>query len=498
MAFKIPTLSETRDFVIAAFKALFPDRNVGTPRSYHARRLTVLATATTQLHKHVDSVQRDVMPDTAGDDGPIDRWGSINGTGARKAATPARKSGAGRVKGTAATSVPVDSELIHQSSGLKFKIATGTTVAGAGYVDADIVGISTGAQTRLAAGETLEFTATPAGLETAVVLVKALDEDGYDAEQYGAYRKRVLDVFGLPTAGGNQADFVRWILEVAGMSQGFAYPNRAGLGTVDVVGLHTGGASSRIPTAAELAALLAYLRTKAPATIAGTVGGVGALRALTPVANPTNVEILITPDGDPANAFDWTGGPLTVTAYVAGTRSVTCGGGLPSSLKAGHRVIPKGVATIQSGAQFIVESITSSTTFVLQTAPTVDLANTDLIYSGGPLVDPIRNAIVAHMNGEDVYAGKSGTPYPASSLASTVGLEVLAEGLGPANLAGAYGTWNGSLLRSVLGKLAIYKDGVRNYSISLPVADVDPTEYAAPLDYQIGLITPNIVIVRSV
>ncbi len=497
MAFKIPSLSETRDFVIAAFKALFPDRNVGTLRSYHARRLTVLAAATTQLHKHVDSAQRDTMPDTAGDDGPIDRWGSINGTGERKAATPARKAAAARVRGTVGTSVPAETELVHASTGLRYKIATTTTVASGGYVDADIVAIDTGARTRLVTGETLEFVATPAGLETSVALVKDLDEDGYDNEQYGAYRKRVLDTFGLPTAGGNQADYVRWIKAFEGMAQGFAYPNRAGVGTVDVVGLHAASGSARIPSADTRDDLLEYLQTLAPASVAGEVfNGIPALRALTPIAQPNAVEILITPDGDPANAFDWSGS-MTITGYVAGTRTVTVSGSVPASLRAGHRVIVKGVGSSQDGRQYIVESIPSSSTFVVQTAPTVDFVNTDLVYPGGPLVDPIRSSIVAHMNGEDVYAGARGTPYPASALESTVGLEVLAEGLGPANPAGAFGVWNGALLRSVLGKLTIYKAGVRNYSIPTPAADVEPTAYTYPLDNQIGLITPSSVIVRG-
>ena len=495
MAFKIPSLSETRDFVIATFKALFPDRNVGTLRSYHARRLTVLSAATTQLHKHVDSVQRDVMPDTAGDDGPIDRWGGINGTGTRKAATPARKASSGRVRGTVATAVPVDRELVHSSSGLRFKIANATTVGTAGYIDADIAAIDTGAKTRLAAGETLDFVSTPVGLETSVVLVKALDEDGFDQEQYGPYRKRVLDTFGLPAAGGNQADFVRWALEVTGIAQAFAYPNRGGIGTTDVVGLHTGSGSARILTAAEAATLLAYLKTKAPSSSAGVPG---ALRVLTAIADPRTVEILITPNGDPVYAFDWddTAGALTITAYNATTREVTLSAPLPSSMKAGHRVVLKGVATVQDGKEFVIESLSAADKLILQTAPTVAPLNTDLMYSGGPLVTPIRDALVAHMNGEDVYAGKGGTPYPASSLDSTVGLEVLAAGVGPANPGGVYGTWSGGLLRSVLGKIAIYKAGVRNYSIPTPAADYEATDYAYPNDIQIGLITPSVVIVR--
>ena len=79
MAFSLPSLARTRDFLVAAFKGLFPDRNVGTRFSYHGRRLTVLSAAVTQIHRHVDSVKQDIMPDTAPDDGPS-RARSSSGT----------------------------------------------------------------------------------------------------------------------------------------------------------------------------------------------------------------------------------------------------------------------------------------------------------------------------------------------------------------------------------------------------------------------------------
>lgn len=491
MPFDIPALSDTREFLVAAGKALFPDRNYGNPRSYHARRAGFAAAAVTQLHAHVDSVQKDVMPDTAGDVA-IDRWGTIIGT-VRKGATPARKAAAGRVRGAAATAVPLDEELTH-SSGLRFKVASATVVSGAGFVDVDIAAIDTGQATRLTKGEVLEFQATPAGLETQVVLQKDLDEDGFDREQFGSYRKRVLDAFSEPTSGGSQSDYVRWALEVDGISAAFCYPNRAGLGTVDVVGLHTGTGAARILSGGEVAELLAYLKTKAPAHLAATPG---ALRVLTVIADPQPVELVITPDGLAAHAFDWTGGPVTVLAYTAGTREVQTAAPLPAAMKAGHRISFKGVVTAQDGTEFQIEALTAADKFILGTAPAVNLAATDIGYSGGPLVTPIRKALLGHINGEDVYAGKNGVPMAASQLASTVGLEVLAEGLGPANPAGAFGTWSGGLIRAVLGKIASYRRGVRNYNIALPAADYEATNDAFPNDGQIHLITPSSVLVRG-
>lgn len=494
MSFQIPSLSESREFLRALFKALFPDRNVGSPRSYHSRRLTVLAAATTQLHKHVQSTQDDVMPDTAGDDGAIDRWANINGTGARKSATPARKAAAARVAGTLASTEVVGAEMIHPATGLRFKLTSPVTIPAALFQDADIAAIDTGSATRLLKGEVLELVSPSSGIETNVVLQKDLDEDGFDAEQYGAYRARMLAVFGQPSSGGNQPDFVRWALELLGISQAYCYPNRAGVGTVDVVGLHTGSGSARIPIAGTLTELLTYLKTKAPTTLAGTGGG---LRVLTPVADPENVEILVTPNGDAQYAFHWNDAtPAVVSAWNGTTRELTFNAARPATMKAGHSIVLKGVGSTQDGREYKIEALVSTDKVILEAAPTNNPVASDIAYSGGPLVAPIRDAILAHMNGETVYAGKKGVPTPASALASTVGLEVLSDGIGPANPAGIYGTWLGGLYRGVLSKITTYKAGVRNHTVVTPASDYEATDHEFPNDSQIGLITPQQVIVR--
>jgi uncharacterized phage protein gp47/JayE len=493
MPFKIPSLSETRDFLLGVGKALFPDRNYGNLRSYHAKRATFLAAATTQLHSHVDTVQKDLHPLTAGDDGPIDDWGEVKGR-FRKGATPARKAAAGRVRGVNGTGVDADEELVDLATGLRYKIANATSIPAALFIDADIVAIDTGEQTRLLKGTVLSFVATPVDLETEVVLQKDLDEDGNDEEQFGSYRKRVLAAFSDETAGGTQDDYVTWALKLDGIETAYAYPNRAGFGTVDVVGLHSGSGAARELQSGEVAELLAYLKTKAPAHIAATGGP---LRVLDIVTDPQSVEIVLTPNGESAFAFDWTGGPLTVLAWTAGTRSLQFTTALPSTMKAGHRGSFKGVATAQDGTEFKIEALSAADTIILEEAPAVAPAATDLFYSGGPLVTPIRNAIVAHMNGETVYAGRAGVPLAQSAVESTVGLEVLAEGIGPANPGGIYGTWNGGLIRAVLGGIAIKKSGVRNYNIVTPAADYEATDDAFPNDAQIHLIIPSSVLIRG-
>jgi hypothetical protein len=497
MAFQIPTLADARDLLIAVGRAVFPGRNYGNLKTYHARRATFLAAAMTQIHAHVASVQDDVMPDTASDDGPIDRWGDIVGI-TRKSATPARKSAVGRVYGTAGTPVAAGEELVHQASALTYEVSSAAVVGGSDYVDVDIAAIDVGSQTKLLRGQVLEFVSTPAGLNTGVVLQDDLDEDGYDAEPFGAYRARVLATFSEPTAGGTQADYVAWMLALEGVDAAYAYPNRAGLGTVDVVALHRGSGSDRELDAGDQEDVMDALGELAPSQVAG-VGG--SLRHLDVVIEEEDVEVIVSPSGEAAYAFDWTGGPMTVLAWTGATRILQFTADRPATMKAGHRISLKGVGSAQDGEELTIEALSSTDAVILEEAPTVAPVATDLAYSGGPLVTPIRDAILAHMNGENVFAGRGLIPRTQGQLdedgETTIGLEVLAEGIGPANPDGIYGTWNGGLLIAIIGKIVAYKGGVRNYSIALPAADVEATDYEFPDDDQIGLIAPGSVLIRG-
>lgn len=497
--FPVPSLSEFRDTVVAVFRSFFPDRNIASKRSVHGRRASVLAAVGTTLHRHVDSVGKEVLPTTAPDGGPIQEWGKPYSV-VPKGATGARKAAALRIYGIAAATIDDGEELVHPESQLRFRTVGAYVIPGVApfYVDADVEATSTGSATRLTKDSTLEFLVTPANIETQATLVKDLDEDGTDAEQFGPYRQRVLDAMGKPPSGGNQADFEAWALAIPGISKARVYENRAGLGTTDVAVLHSGTGAARIPSVGTRAAVLAYLKGKAPGQIGGTGGG---LRVLTVIADPQPIEIQIQARTDAAYRFDWTGS-MTVSAYNAGTLEVTVTGGvLPDSLFAGARFVVKGVASAQLGEEMVIKAITAVDKFVLQDIPAVNLAATDVIYSGGPLVTPIRNAILAHLDGEAVFGARGGVPKGEGQLAledqSIVGLEVIAEGIDTANPGGAFGSWTGGIVTDVIRQIAMAKTGVRKTNLVTPAADYEATDYAFPLDAQIGLVTRAAVLVRE-
>jgi uncharacterized phage protein gp47/JayE len=518
MPFKIPNMEETRDFLVAMGKALFPFANIGSRRSWHGRKTTYHAGAITQLHAHADSAQRDAHPLTAGDGPPIAAWGDAAGV-PRKGATPAHRAAAGRVRGTGGTAATSGLQMRHEASGLIFEIQNSAVIPGApgvdGFVDCDIIASessgSVGSVTRLDAGETLNFLSTPPGLQTAVVLQLALDQDGFDSEGFGSYRGRVLAAFGQPTSGGNQSDFVKWALaSLNTIAAAFDYPNRAGRGTTDVAVFYSGSGASRAVSVADRAAVLAYIQTQAPFQVAGpNLGGVAPLRVIATIADPQNVEIRIEIDGQAAFLFDWDDSALfTVSAWQPGgvTNKLQFSAALPSSLRAGHRLILVGVATAQDGREYTIDSIAGSDSVILVETPPVAPAATDKIFSGGPVVTPIRSAIVAHLDGQIVYAGRGLTPLPASTAesqgVSIVNLDILAQGIGPANPAGKYNnpagpSWSGGIIRASLFSIAKYQQGVRNVTIVTPASDYEATDDAFPNDSQIHYITPGAVVVRK-
>jgi len=506
MPFVIPSLDTTRARLVALAKSLFPGLNFGSRRSYHGKKTTFLSGAVTQLHFHVDSAQRDVHVLTAGDGKPINDWGIATGV-ERKGATGARKSDAGRVRGSAASSAASGNQLVHDASGLIFQLGETATIPGIlgdpdGFVDVDIAAVSTGSSTRLKAGETLRFLSSIPGIQPNVVLQLDLDEDGFDDEQYGSYRSRVVDTFSGSRSGGSQGDFVNWAIEsLASVAKAYAYGDRAGRGTVDVAAFYNASGSARALTVDDRATVKAYIASKVPLQLSGD-----SLRVLLTVPDPQRVEIRLQTNGSAAYQFDWIDddGP-TVASWNGTTRELQFSIPLPTSLRAGHRLILDAVSTpgSQDGHEIKIESISAADKVILESAPTNAPQVGDLIYSGGPLVKPVRDAIVAHLNGENVYAGRGlvaiteGQAAPSNPNGpSIVGLDILADGIGAANPAGRYGTWSGSLLVSTIYKIAMYKAGVRNATIVSPAADYDSIDDAFPNDGQIHYVTPGPVIVR--
>jgi uncharacterized phage protein gp47/JayE len=392
MPFNLPSFSQVLADLVADFQNRFPSANV-SKLSGHWKRLAVFAGGVALLDRHLQVVARDVMPDTAAG-AQLDRHGSIYGV-TRRAATSASKAGALRLTGTAASAFSVG-VLLTTTDGLAFELNETGVLPGTGFRDVAVIAVSTGAATRKSAGTVMTFTSPPSGIDSTAVLQLDMDVDGSDLESDGAYRVRILDTIAQPGMGGNANDYRQWAKQLAGIDEAYVWPLRGGLGSVHLAALHTGTGAQRILSGAEITALKAYIDTVRPV-------GYADFAVLATTAAPTDVEIVVEPEDDPAYEFDWVDSvPLVVSTWTGATRTLVFTTPRPSDMLVGDRLVVKRItATVNDGHEYIIESLSSTNAVVLKddaelaTSPPVA---TNSVYSGGPLVAPVRAAILAHMN----------------------------------------------------------------------------------------------------
>lgn len=468
MAFESLTLEDQHAFLLASYKRTFPDADVGQ-LSHDWLWLLTFAAGVTDNHAHIESTKNDLLPDTAPDDGMLDRWGRILNV-PRGPATPARKASSLRIVATSGA-VPDGTTLgllEHEESGQLYRIVdfAGDPVGlPGGFADVGIEAVGTGRATRRTKGESLRFVVTPApNIEDVAELQLDVDDDGEDREDPGAYRLRILSRISSPPLGGAQEDYVQWALEEPEIAAAFAYPLRRGAGSVDVTALHKGSGAARILTEGERGDLEAKMNAKRPVSVR-------AFRVLKVVAEPANVEVTIQTNGEPAYAFDWDDStPPNVNAYNAGTRTVTLDeAARPPSMDAGDRVIVSDGAT---GRERVIETLgPGANEFVFEADSNADEpTGASVLYSGGPVVQPVRRAILA-----------------------------LIDSLGTANPdAKRYGAWEGNLRPSALSRVATAITGVLDGAVVTPAATVEASDPTAipTADDTVGLITPGRIIVR--
>lgn len=465
----IPTLEELHGFAIAVAKAVLPTRD-WTRRKPGWKFMRVVSMVATYVSAQLKSGLADLLPDTS-EGSYLERWGNMFGV-AKKGATPGRKAGALRVVGAASEPIPLGTTIVHRPSGLRFMINEATTIPAAPplWIDVDVIAIDTGSQTLLEADEVLTFE-TPAdvpGLEEDAVLILDIDEGGQDSEADGRYRVRILTRISTPPLGGAPRDYEQWSIEAAEEGEAeneivsaYVYPIRAGLGTVDVAALKDGSGADRLLSSGERAVLQAKLDENKPANVRD-------VRVLIVEETLTDVEVTITTNGEAQYVFDWNDStPLEITSWTALTRAIVFTTDRPDSMEAGGRLIIK--TTAGTGEQFEIESLVSTDSVILVETPSVTPVATNLVYSGGALVDTVRDAIIEHID-------SLGTSNPDVTV---------------------YGTWEGNLRPENLYRVTQAIVGVRKSTVVAPAATVEPADNAYPDDDTVFMVSPQRIIVRK-
>ncbi len=451
--YDVLSLDEQTDLLVAAASNLLPDKNWAR-NSDNWKRLRVTAGGITDLHAHLDAIGRDSTPLTAKGQALVD-WGRVVGL-EKKGATAASGTAAGKIRGTNGSSWTTADVLVHKS-GLRFKATTGGTLGVSGEALVDVIAIDTGPETRLEKGEFLEWESAPTGLEDEVELVADLDAGGEAEEDEGAFRVRVLARFAEPVRGGSVGDWEAWAVESADyVATAYVYPNRNGLGSVDVAALKTGSGSARLLSGGEITTLLAALDALRPVTASA--------RVLTVAAQTQSVEVTLVPESDKKWAQDWDDStPPVVSTWNSTTRTLTFTGARPASMDVGHRIVVAGT----SGVELVIESLVSTNAVVLVDAKGQTPVATSNVYSGGPLVSAVREAILDFIDGLGPRVGDFG-----------------------------FGNWESAIRQSRLFETVQVVEGVLDSTLVTPSSTVDATAETFPDDATVNLLIPGNVLVR--
>lgn len=453
MSYDVLHVDDLTDALVAFFANLLPTKNVSR-NSDNWKRLRALAGGIADLHAHIDAVYRDALPDTAKGEA-LDRWGAILDL-PRKGATAASAVNAGKIRGTNGATWTTSDTLVHKS-GKTFRPTAGGTVGVSLYALTGIISISTGAAARLGAGEILTWSTTPAGLEAEVELQVALDSGGDDAEADGPYRVRVLARMAQPAAGGNVNDWQDWTIESSDdIESAYVYPNRSGVGSVDVAALKAGSGSARLLDATERTALQTVLDELRP---------VGAVARVIEVTTETlDVHVAIEPESAARYVRDWDDGfPPEIASWNATTRVLQFDAARPATMAVGDRIVVEGT----SGEELVIESLSGSDSVVLVDAKAQTPAVGMLVYSGGPVIGPARDALVD-----------------------------LIDSLGPRVGSFGAGYWEGTFRLGRAFEAVQTAAGVLDSTWIDPVANVEPTAEAYPDDTTVALLIPGSILVR--
>lgn len=457
--YTLPSVDELTELATAYHSNLLPDDDVSRGSDEWARN-RVLALVGADINLNSGNQLADAMPDSA-TNAAADRWGAVvNRT--RQGATVVTGAAALRVRGTVGEAYSIGDTLTH-AGGAQFEITSAGVIPAGGYADVDISSITKGSSARLTAGQKLAFDSTPTGLEQNAEILFDLVDGGEDAELDPVYRPRYLDAFARRDLGNTVADWENWVRE-AGVSAiaAFVFRGRAGLGTIDLAAFKAGSGDARSLTTGERATLLAYVEARHPATATP--------RVLETVATEADVRIHVEPLPGAQYGSDWKtdGHDFEVVTFNPTTRVLQLDADRPPSLKRGHRL----VIDVGTGESAVVEELGPGTDEVTIRAPypaALDtLGGSERVWPGGPLTEPIRAAVKAHV-----------------------------DTLGPR--LGSYGSgWQGALTRTdvlVAAKVA----GVLNsdcFQISgAAFATIEALNYLFPDDDQVGYLKAGRILV---
>jgi uncharacterized phage protein gp47/JayE len=228
MPFSRPTLTELREGVLADFSGSLPDADALLRYSNVNVLGQVMAGAVHGSYGYLDYIARQAVPFTATDE-YLEAWAGLKGV-ARKPAVAA--GGAVNFTGAPGALILADTELV-RSDGEVYRLTGAVTLSGGGAGTGQVIAVVAGQGGEAPAGATLVLSSPIAGVSSTVVAPAGLAGSAA-VESNDALRTRMLQAYSAPARGGAEGDYIRWALEVPGVTRAWVQRNALGPGTVVV------------------------------------------------------------------------------------------------------------------------------------------------------------------------------------------------------------------------------------------------------------------------
>jgi uncharacterized phage protein gp47/JayE len=292
MPFAPPTQAQVIARCLSDFRAeagLNPLR-----RSIERALCVALAGQSKGLYTYQDFIFRQCFPTTA-EEQYFWRWAAVWDI-TQKPGTEWQ--GTVKLTGVDTTVVP-DGTPMTRSDGAEYETVGAATIGSTttGEVDVLVRSVETGEDKNLDDGDPLTVTSAIPDVDTDAVVV-VTTQTAEDLEEPADGLTRLLQRISQPPSGGVAGDYVRWALEVAGVTRAWEESNAPGTVTVSFVRDDDGSGAAILPDGTERTEVETYVQSKAPLTVEVDVATLTALNV------PVQISDLVPDTTDVRNAID--------------------------------------------------------------------------------------------------------------------------------------------------------------------------------------------------
>jgi len=236
---------------------------------------------------HMSNLSREAFPWSAVHTAP--EWGALFSTFQNDFACA---SGPVSLPGMDGVDVPVNTVI--QIDTMQYRVMAGAVVAG-GTALVNVIALVPGRAGNADEGTKVTLSSPIVGLDGSGVVGAGGLVGGSDQEELSDFRARYVESLRVAPGGGNDADYVRWALEVPGVTRAWCDPHGNGDGTVVVRFMMDDTYESGIPSSSDAETVLGHLRRHWDENLGRWIGYPvqmeGKVHAWPPVAKPLNFQI---------------------------------------------------------------------------------------------------------------------------------------------------------------------------------------------------------------